>query len=53
MSDHPDMSSPLLEVRDLRLGFAAGKRLRTIGLRSHLPLPSSVMPRALLEKPAG
>lgn len=35
------------------LGFAAGKRLRTIGLRRHLPLPSSVMPRALLEKPAG
>src|SRR5574343_1517839 len=27
MSDHPDMSSPLLEVRDLRLGFAAGKQM--------------------------
>ena len=27
MSEHPDMNSPLLEVRDLRLGFAAGKQM--------------------------
>ena len=27
MSEHSDMNSPLLEVRDLRLGFAAGKQM--------------------------